>query len=62
MNHGATEPRTDTGSPQGWLDRIAFLLVVLVFVAIMMVIVSLLDLGFGTAVSWVFGGIAPGDR
>ena len=29
MNHGATEPRTDTGSPQGWLDRIAFLLVVL---------------------------------
>ena len=43
-------------------ELINYTLVVLVFVAIMMVIVSLLDIGFGTAVSWVFGGIAPGDR
>jgi preprotein translocase subunit SecE len=35
--------------------------VVLVFVAIMMVIVSLLDIGFGTAVSWIFGGTGPKD-
>ena len=43
-------------------ELINYTLVVLVFVAIMMVIVSLLDIGFGTAVSWVFGGIAPADR
>jgi preprotein translocase subunit SecE len=43
-------------------ELINYTLVVLVFVAIMMVIVTLLDLGFGTAVSWVFGGTAPSDR
>ena len=43
-------------------ELINYTLVVLVFVAIMMVIVTLLDLGFGTAVSWVFGGTAPQDR
>jgi preprotein translocase subunit SecE len=35
---------------------------VLVFVAIMMVIVTLLDLAFGTGVSWVFGGAGATDR
>ena len=43
-------------------ELINYTLVVLVLVAIMMVIVSLLDIGFGTAVASVFGGIAPGDR
>ncbi|MCE3244665.1 MAG: preprotein translocase subunit SecE [Arthrobacter sp.] len=43
-------------------ELINYTLVVLVFVAIMMVIVTLLDLGFGTAVSWIFGGTAPADR
>ena len=43
-------------------ELINYTLVVLVFVAIMMVIVSLLDIGFGTVVSWVFGGIANGER
>jgi preprotein translocase subunit SecE len=36
--------------------------VVLVFVVIMMLIVTLLDLAFGTGVSWVFGGTPPTDR
>jgi preprotein translocase subunit SecE len=27
----------------------------------MMVIVSLLDIGFGTAVGWIFGGTGPKD-
>ena len=35
---------------------------VLVFVIIMMLIVTLLDLVFGTGVGWVFGGTAPTDR
>ena len=43
-------------------ELINYTLVVLVFVAVMMVIVSLLDIGFGTAVSWVFGGVPPTDR
>jgi len=43
-------------------ELINYTLVVLVFVGIMMVIVSLLDIAFGTGVSWVFGGIAPADR
>ncbi|HBH58199.1 MAG TPA: preprotein translocase subunit SecE, partial [Arthrobacter bacterium] len=30
--------------------------------AIMMVIVSVLDIAFGTAVSWVFSGITPANR
>ena len=40
---------------------INYTLVVLVFVTIMMVIVTLLDLAFGTAVGWVFGGSGPTD-
>ncbi|MDJ0321263.1 preprotein translocase subunit SecE [Pseudarthrobacter sp. PS3-L1] len=43
-------------------ELVRYTLVVLVFVAIMMVIVSILDIGFGTAVSWVFGGVGPSDR
>jgi preprotein translocase subunit SecE len=43
-------------------ELINYTLVVLVFVVIMMVIVTLLDLGFGTAVSWVFGGTGAKDR
>ena len=43
-------------------ELINYTLVVLVFVVIMMVIVTLLDLAFGTAVAWVFGGVAPTDR
>ena len=35
--------------------------VVLVFVVIMMLIVTLLDLAFGTGVGWVFGGTGPTD-
>ena len=42
-------------------ELINYTLVVLVFVAIMMVIVSLLDIGFGTAVGWVFGGTGTTD-
>lgn len=42
-------------------ELINYTLVVLVFVAIMMVIVSLLDIGFGTAVSWIFGGTGSKD-
>lgn len=36
--------------------------VVLMFVVIMMVIVTLLDLGFGTATGWLFGGPGGGDN
>jgi len=43
-------------------ELINYTLVVLVFVAIMMVIVSLLDIGFGTAVGWLFGGTGPTDN
>ncbi len=43
-------------------ELINYTLVVLVFVVIMMVIVSLLDLAFGTGASWVFGGTGAGDR
>ena len=42
-------------------ELINYTLVVLVFVGIMMVIVSLLDIGFGTAVGWVFGGTGTTD-
>ena len=42
-------------------ELINYTLVVLVFVGIMMIIVSLLDLGFGTAVSWICGGSVPTD-
>ena len=40
-------------------ELINYTLVVLVFVVIMMLIVTLLDLAFGTGVAWVFGGVAP---
>ncbi|MDP9984515.1 preprotein translocase subunit SecE [Pseudarthrobacter oxydans] len=43
-------------------ELINYTLVVLVFVVIMMLIVTLLDLAFGTAVGWVFGGTGPGDN
>lgn len=42
-------------------ELINYTLVVLVFVGIMMVIVSLLDIGFGTAVGWIFGGTGTTD-
>jgi preprotein translocase subunit SecE len=42
-------------------ELINYTLVVLVFVAILMVIVSLLVIGFGTAVGWIFGGTGPTD-
>jgi preprotein translocase subunit SecE len=37
-------------------ELINYTLVVLVFVTIMMLIVTLLDLAFGTGIKWVFGG------
>lgn len=40
-------------------ELVNYTLVVLVFVAIMMVIVSGLDFGFGKAVLWIFGGAGP---
>jgi len=43
-------------------ELINYTLVVLVFVIIMMLIVTVLDLAFGTGVSWVFGGTGPTDR
>ena len=43
-------------------ELINYTLVVLVFVVIMMLIVTLLDLAFGTGVSWVFGGSGATDR
>jgi preprotein translocase subunit SecE len=43
-------------------ELINYTFVVLVFVAIMMVIVTLLDLAFGTGVGWVFGGTGATDR
>ncbi|WP_120523163.1 preprotein translocase subunit SecE [Arthrobacter celericrescens] len=43
-------------------ELINYTLVVLVFVAVMMLIVTLLDLAFGTGVSWVFGGSGAADR
>jgi preprotein translocase subunit SecE len=42
-------------------ELINYTLVVLVFVVIMMLIVTLLDLAFGTAVSWIFGGTGATD-
>jgi preprotein translocase subunit SecE len=43
-------------------ELVNYTLVVLVFVTIMMLIVTLLDLAFGTGVSWVFGGQGATDR
>ena len=43
-------------------ELINYTLVVLVFVIIMMLIVTLLDLAFGTGISWVFGGKGATDR
>lgn len=37
-------------------DLITYTTVVLVFVAVVMAFVTLLDLGIGTLVGWVFGG------
>jgi len=37
-------------------ELVNYTLVVLVFVTIMMLIVTLLDLVFGTGIKWVFGG------
>lgn len=37
-------------------ELINYTLVVLVFVAIMMLVVTLLDLVFGTGIKWIFGG------
>ena len=42
-------------------ELINYTVVVLVFVVIMMLLVTLLDLAFGTGVGWVFGGTGPGD-
>lgn len=39
-------------------ELINYTAVVLVFVIIMMAIVTLLDIGFGKAVLWIFGGSA----
>lgn len=43
-------------------ELINYTLVVLVFVAIMMLIVALLDLAFGTGARWVFDGTGVADR
>ncbi|MGG5170939.1 preprotein translocase subunit SecE [Pseudarthrobacter sp. J1738] len=43
-------------------ELINYTLVVLVFVVIMMIIVTLLDLAFGTGVGWVFGGSGSLDN
>ena len=43
-------------------ELINYTLVVLVFVVIMMLIVTVLDLAFGIGVGWVFGGTGPTDR
>ena len=42
-------------------ELINYTVVVLVFVVIMMLLVTLLDLAFGTGVGWVFGGTGPTD-
>ncbi|MBO1267158.1 preprotein translocase subunit SecE [Arthrobacter cavernae] len=42
-------------------ELINYTLVVLVFVAIMMLIVALLDLAFGTGAGWIFGGTGARD-
>ncbi len=43
-------------------ELVNYTLVVLVFVTIMMLIVTLLDLAFGTGVSWVFGAQGATNR
>ena len=43
-------------------ELLNYTLVVLVFVAIVMLIVTLLDLAFGVGVGWVFGGTGPTER
>ncbi len=43
-------------------ELINYTLVVLVFLVIMMLIVTLLDLAFGTGVGWVFGDQGGLDR
>lgn len=43
-------------------ELINYTLVVLVFVVIMMLITTVLDLVFGIGVGWVFGGTGPTGR
>ncbi|MCZ2402116.1 preprotein translocase subunit SecE [Paenarthrobacter sp. Z7-10] len=43
-------------------ELINYTIVVLVFVAIMMAIVTGLDLAFGKAVLWIFGGSGPTEQ
>ncbi|MEZ2390800.1 preprotein translocase subunit SecE [bacterium RCC_150] len=43
-------------------ELINYTLVVLVFVAIMMLVVTLLDLAFGTGIKWVLGGTGVTDH
>lgn len=43
-------------------ELLNYTLVVLVFVAIVMLIVTLLDLAFGVGVGWVFGGTGSTER
>ncbi len=43
-------------------ELVNYTLVVLAFVMVMMLIVTLLDLAFGTGVGWVFGGQGSTDR
>lgn len=43
-------------------ELVNYTLVVLVFVAIVMLIVTLLDLAFGVGVGWVFGGTGSTER
>ena len=43
-------------------ELINYTAVVLVFVVIVMIIVTVLDLGFGRAVLWVFGGNVGGEQ
>ncbi len=37
-------------------DLVRYTIVVLVFVAVVMAFVTVLDLGIGTAIGWIFGG------
>lgn len=43
-------------------ELINYTAVVLVFVVIVMAIVTVLDLGFGKAVLWIFGGNVGGEQ
>jgi len=43
-------------------ELVNYTVVVLVFVGIMMLVVTLLDLAFGAAIGWVFSGTGAKDR